>query len=61
MLAENREMNSMMQWVDEHSAIEPLVFATEAEAARVVKYIAEWRGQSGTVESFDMSKVDSEE
>lgn len=44
LLAENRELNKM-DWVDSDSKLEPMVFETEAEAQKIAKYMAEWKGQ----------------
>jgi chemotaxis protein histidine kinase CheA len=49
MLAENREMNGQMQWIDPASPLDPLVFETAEEAQKVVKYMAEWKGQTSKV------------
>lgn len=49
LLAENRELNQM-QWVDPSSPIDPMFFTNEAEAQKVVKYMAEWKSQAAVVE-----------
>lgn len=51
MLAENREMNQM-QWVDPLGDLEPMFFHTEAEAQKIAKYMAEWKGQQSVLDKF---------
>lgn len=59
-LAENRELNQM-QWIDSTSAFDPVLYVTEAEAAKVVKYMAEWKSQAASVEQFDLTEFDDAE
>lgn len=60
LLAENREMNQY-QWVDMGSALEPLVFFTEAEAQRIAKYMAEWKNQQSTLVRVDLTEAEEYE
>lgn len=53
-LADNHELNQL-QWIDSSSALDSMIFTTEAEAQKVAKYMAEWKNQSVTVEQYDFA------
>lgn len=54
MLAENEMMNQY-QWIDPSSALDPLVFETEADAKKVAQYIYEWKNQTADIVKIDFS------
>lgn len=54
-LHENKMMNQM-QWVDLDSDNEPMIFESKAEADKVIQYMANWKGQVGSLVTIDLSE-----
>jgi hypothetical protein len=53
LLAENVEINQM-QWVDPSSPMQPLIFATEAEAKKTSTYMSDWKNQYSNIEKITL-------
>jgi len=54
-LSENVEMNQL-QWIDANTDLNTMIFATEAEANKTLKYLREWKSWDGIVEQIEFDK-----
>lgn len=51
-LCENSAMNQL-QWIDANTDFNTMIFATEAEAKKTLKYIQEWKSWDGQIEHIE--------